>query len=123
MRSRGGGPAVKESCEMTDGFVWLEPWYFVDDKAICAGLEGQLRLEVSRLHVLHGEAVRLIARRGDTDDALFQLGDGRVAEVHMTWSKRTEPDPRWPATGIFASLDDWARHSMLPLHRELSENS
>ncbi|RUP09253.1 hypothetical protein [Hyphomicrobium sp.] len=108
---------------MTDGFVWLEPWYPVDDTAICAGLEAQLRLEVSRRHVLHGEAVQLIARRGDTDDALFLLAGGRVAEVHMTWSKRTEPDPRWPATGIFASLDDWAHDSMLPLHRELSEIS
>lgn len=106
---------------MADGFDWLEPWYFVDDKAICAGLETQLRLEVSSLHVLYGEAVQLIARRIDTDDALFLLADGRVAEVHMTWSKRAEPDPRWPATGIFASLDDWARDSMLPLHQELSD--
>jgi hypothetical protein len=61
----------------------------------------------------------LIARRDDTDDALFLLEDGRVAEVHMTWRKSAEPDPRWPATAIFASLEDWARERMAPLHEAL----
>ena len=61
----------------------------------------------------------LIARRSDTDDALFELSGGRIAEVHMTWRTSAEPDPRWPATAVFDSLEEWARDSMNPLHQEL----
>jgi hypothetical protein len=105
---------------MTSPGEWLEPWYPVSDPSICAGLENQLRLEISDRHVLAGERARLIGRRSDTDDALFELQDGRIAEVHMTWRTSTEPDPRWPATAIFGSLEEWRRNSMIPLHEELS---
>lgn len=101
-------------------FAWLAPWYPIEDEDIAAALVRQLAIELSAQHVLHGESVRLLARRGDTDDALFALNGGRVAEVHMTWRKSAETDPRWPATAIFASLDDWAKQSMAPLHAELS---
>lgn len=106
---------------MPGAFAWLSPWYAVDDSDIRAGLEAQLRREICSSHVLHGESVRLIARRDDTDDALFALAGGRVAEVHLTWKNGTEDDPRWPATGIFASLEMWARDSMVPLHEELEK--
>jgi hypothetical protein len=102
--------------------AWLSPWYPVAEADTRAGLESQLRLEVSHGHVLHGAKAELIARRSDTDDALFALGDGRVAEVHMTWSRRPERDTRWPATAVFASIEAWARESMLPLHRELERD-
>lgn len=105
---------------MPTPFTWFAPWYPIEDDAVAAALVRQLAVELSERHVLHGESVRLVARRSDTDDALFALSGGRVAEVHMTWRKSAEPDPRWPATAIFASLDDWARHSMAPLHAELS---
>ena len=98
---------------MNDALRWLEPWHPVDDGDTRAALERQLRVELSPRHALHGEAVRLIARRVDTDDALFALVDGRIAEVHMTWR-------HGPATAIFASLDEWAEMSMRPLHDELS---
>jgi hypothetical protein len=75
--------------------------------------------EICQRHALHGESVRLIARRADTDDVLFALDDDRVAEVHLRWRQGTEPDPRWPDTRIFASLDQWARESMVPLHEWL----
>ena len=97
---------------------WLEPWYAVDDPAICAELEAQLKLEVSRKHALFAETARLIARRGDTDDALFALEGGRVAVVHLTWKKGPEPNPRWPVTAIFDTIEEWARKCMVPLHRE-----
>ncbi len=105
---------------MTDSLQWLAPWYPIDDADIRAGLERQLAVEVSPRHVLYGTSVRLIARRDDTDDALFALEDGRVAEVHLTWKSSAEEDPRWPATAVFASLDEWAVESMRPLHEELS---
>lgn len=105
---------------MTDSLQWLAPWYPIADADICAGLERQLAVEVSPRHILYGALVRLIARREDTDDALFALDDGRVAEVHLTWKSSTEEDPRWPATALFASLDEWATDSMRSLHEELS---
>ena len=106
---------------MASAFEWLDPWYPVSDAAIRAGLEDQLRQEISPRHVLFGQTARLIARRDDTDDALFELANGRIAEVHLTWSKSTEPDPRWPVTAVFGSLGEWARESMMPLHQELSK--
>jgi hypothetical protein len=104
---------------------WLEPWYpvgeFGADRAreMSGSLEKQLRREICDRHVLYNESARLIARRADTDDALFALSGGRVAEVHLTWRQGTEPDPRWPATSIFASLDEWVVRSMVPLHEWL----
>ncbi len=106
---------------MTGTLRWLDPWYSVDDGDISAGLERQLAVEASPRHVLYGVKVRLIARRADTDDALFALADGRVAEVHLTWRTSAEPDPRWPATAIFTSLETWAAESMRPLYEELSQ--
>lgn len=105
---------------MVDAVAWLDPWHPIGDPGICEGLEHQLEREIAPGHVLTGETARLIARRNDTDDALFALSGGRVAEVHMTWRKTRETDPRWPATAIFPSLEDWATESMIPLHRELS---
>ena len=58
---------------------WLDPWYPIDDEVIRQGLERQLMLEIPQDHILARESVRLIARRGDTDDALFALTEGRVA--------------------------------------------
>jgi hypothetical protein len=106
---------------MADTAEWLDPWYPVSETDVRAGLEEQLHREVSKRHVLFGESARLIARRTDTDDALFVLSNGRIAEVHLTWSKRTEPDPRWPATAVFSSIEEWRRDSMVPLHEELAK--
>jgi hypothetical protein len=101
---------------------WLEPWYSIDEFGaergveMAAALEAQLRREISPLHVLAAETVRAIARRQDMDTVLFALDGGRVAEVHLTWNRGTETDPRWPGCAIFGSLEDWQRTSMAPLH-------
>lgn len=100
--------------------AWLEPWYPTEGDG--SALEEQLARECGPQHRLHGVKVRLIARRGDTDDALFALEDGSVAEVHLTWRQSgPEPDPRWPAAGVHASLEDWARDSMIPLAAALRD--
>lgn len=99
---------------------WLDPWYPVTDAGQGAGLEAELARELIPGHCLYGLAgPRLIARRTDTDDVLFALPDGRVAEVHLTWRQSPETDPNWPATAIFPSLETWHRESMRPLHREI----
>ena len=95
---------------------WLAPWYGVDDGEERRAIEGELRREICDTHVLAGKAATLMARRGDMDEALFLLSDGRVAEVHLTWGHSREMDPRWPTTTFYDSLDHWARQSMIPLH-------
>lgn len=105
---------------------WLEPWVAVEDfgwthdKTVeyQNGWETQLKREVGPSHILFGQSAKLIARRFDTDDALFLLPDDRVAEVHLTWSRGVEVDPVWPNTAIFESLDEWARQSMMIQHRD-----
>ncbi len=97
---------------MTGTVAWLDPWYPVDDAEQRAAFERQLAREIAPGHSLTGLTAHLIARRDGTDDALFSLEDGRVAEVHMTWHRSRETDPRWPATAIFTSLEAWADDSM-----------
>ncbi len=87
--------------------AWPEPWYAVADAAMRAVLERQLAAEVAAGHVLAGLAVTLLARRDGSDDALFRLADGRVAEVHMIWRQTRETDARWPRCAVFESLEAW----------------
>ena len=69
-----------------------------------------LRSEVDKGHELHGVEVTAIARSTYTDDVLYQLEDGRVAEVHLTWSGHRERPP-WPDCTIYANIGDWARRA------------
>jgi hypothetical protein len=96
---------------------WLDPWYPTDQ----AGLVEQLRAEMGPGHILETEPeIRAVARRDDSDDALFALADGRVAEVHLTWRRSRETDSRWPLTAIFGSLAEWGRESMEPLQQKFT---
>lgn len=105
---------------------WLEPWVAIADldwpeqkkNEYRAGWERQLLREVGPQHILRGLTGELVARRFDSDDALFMMSSGKVAEVHLTWARGEESDPAWPATGIFNSLEEWAMESMLEQHRE-----
>lgn len=105
---------------------WLEPWVAIvdldwppDKKAnFCQAWESQLRREVGPLHVPFDKPATLIARRFDTDDALFQVSEQRVAEVHLTWSRGPESDPTWPNASVYETLEDWARERMSEQHRQ-----
>lgn len=93
---------------------WPEPWEWVgqpEQADYRRGWETQLATEVGPGHILSGQRPTLVARRFDTDDALFVLADGRWAEVHMTWRSSSEHNPRWPAASIFASFAAWLEHS------------
>lgn len=100
-----------------DTLKWLSPWYLVTDDHVRKGLVEQLQKEMPFGHVLTGEPLHLIARRNDTDDALFALSGERVAEVHMTWRRGRETDPRFPVTSVFPTLEDWITESMIPTHQ------
>ena len=99
---------------------WLEPWGLpVEGQA--AAFERQLKRETSPQHQLFGQPVRLLATHRGRDDVLFRLSNGRVAEVHLTWRRTMEPDPKWPVTAIFTSLREWIEQRMRPDHQEWSE--
>ena len=99
---------------------WLEPWSSAEnlDEKIAQGLVRQLAIEVPPGHQMFELPVRLIGR-GDDDDVLFEIldGSGRVAEVHLTWSKSREHLP-WPVSVLYPSLGEWVANRMLPEHQE-----
>jgi len=99
---------------------WLEPWWSTAelDEQFHETFRRQLEREVPPGHSMHGLPVRLIAR-GNGDDVLFQIldGSGRVADVHLTWSKSQEYLP-WPGTSIYLSLQEWIEKVMIPEHKE-----
>ena len=96
---------------------FLAPWEpLPPDRA--TAFQSELERELSAGHPLHGVAVHAVARSRRGDDALFQLEDGRVADVHLTWSSKGERIP-WPTHHIYTSLDEWQRHVMIPAHEEL----
>lgn len=81
-----------------------EPWEaaFPDNRLLQV-----LHSELGPLHVLYGKNLVAIARRDDNDDVLFEVKDGefRYAIVHLTWSGRQEPNPKWPRTRLSNDLN------------------
>jgi hypothetical protein len=80
-------------------FAFSEPWHPCDD----ARFEKELARELCEKHVLYGVPAKIVARRQDLDDFLFELPDGRFANVHLTWSR--ESNPTWPSTEIYDSVE------------------
>jgi len=96
---------------------WLEPWYSVSDNpAQVAALQRELARELSAGHPLHGLPVRTLARRQDRDDVLFAVedGSGRVAVVHLTWTRNPPEQPPWPGTVVYLSFEAWVTDGMRP---------
>jgi len=56
-------------------------------------------------HILYGVEAVAIGRRWRRDDVLFQLSDGRFAQVHLTRPPETNPD--FPDTQIYTSFGNW----------------
>ena len=109
-------------------FLWLEPWEPLTDAGEAdraAAFVRELRNELCPQHVLHGIPAVAVAKRRCSDDVLFATADPArpFAVVHLTWTSRTEPDPRWPATALFRDWDDWVEHGLKPDYREHSEES
>ncbi|HYH78306.1 MAG TPA: hypothetical protein VEX86_00865, partial [Longimicrobium sp.] len=97
-------------------FQWLSPWHAVEDLGprFAGTFAEVLRREVAPGHPLHGVPVEAIGKRDASDDVLFRLldGSGRVAMVHLTWTSSPPERPPWPATALFASLEEWAADCM-----------
>ncbi len=105
---------------MINEFKWYEPWWATSDQSsdFHNTFKRQLETEVSPEHILYGLETKLIGR-GEGDDALFEILDGsnRVAQVHLTWSKRQEAHP-FPMTSVYVSIEEWYSKYLIPLHFE-----
>lgn len=97
---------------------WLVPWHPVDDPAIRRSLLAELQRELPKGHVLTGTSLTVIGRRQDRDDVLFALSDGRVAIVHLTFSRERERLPDFPRTWLYETLDRFVEEAMKPAHRD-----
>jgi hypothetical protein len=85
--------------DMPVGWVLLDP----------RGAElaaAELSRELPSSHVLHGVPAQAVARRLGADDYLFELDRGRVAKVHLTYTRR-ETVSSWPPAVIFETLGKW----------------
>lgn len=95
------------------------PWIAIGEFASHLAIE--LVRELSKMHPLYNKNVLAIAQRIDSDDVLFAFEDQtKYAVVHLTWSGNPEPDPRWPDTTFYDSLEEWARYRMMPDHAEFT---
>lgn len=85
--------------------AWDGDWYAIDSASEREWAENELRRELCPEHILYGLEATAVGRRWRRDDVLFQLSNGRFAQVHLT--RRPEADPRWPDTQIYATFEDW----------------
>lgn len=96
-------------------FPWIMPWRAISPRGREA-YEHELRLEAVPGHPLYQVPCRAIARSGRTDDVLFELigHAATLAVVHLTFTGRPEREPKWPATTLYASIEQWVSRCMMP---------
>jgi hypothetical protein len=88
---------------------FVAPWHAVRD---ASKYEAELERELGPEHRLYAKPLRAIAFHDACDDVLFADAEGGVHVVHLTWIGRREPDPRWPMTTTYRSLQDFAERGM-----------
>ena len=75
----------------------------------------ELSTEVSHDHPLHDVELYPLGHSRAADDVLFATRDGRVVEVHLTWSHHAEKPP-WPMHRFYLTVDEWIERVMLSEH-------
>lgn len=82
---------------------FLTPWRESTDEALLT----ELQRKVPRGHFLYEIPVKVLGRRDDKDEVLFELQDdtGRLVAVHLTF--QVETDIHWPHFSVFASEAEW----------------
>jgi hypothetical protein len=102
---------------------WLDPWWSTAEQTenFHQTFAAQLRLELCEDDPTYGVPVKILGR-GNGDDALFQLldGSGRVAFVHLHWSRlpgRTDDKFR-TRSHVYGSLEAFREQHMIPEHTQ-----
>lgn len=94
------------------GIDFLEPWYeFVPDQA--NAFLRELKCELAPDHPLYNIQLQPLGHSGASDNAIFQAADGRVFQVHLTFSGRAEKIPL-PRIRAYANTAEWIQAVMLP---------
>jgi hypothetical protein len=96
----------------------LAPWQALSPERAEHFLR-ELENELDVHHPLYGVELKPIALSTQADDVLFQLNDGRVAMVHLTWKSRPETPP-WPHHTIYLTFEDWVQKVILPEHDDFT---
>ncbi len=100
------------------------PWIGVTKKER-QQLEAELAQEVCLLHPLAALDREVVARRIDTDDILIAINPHlcECAQVHLTWSGKTEMNPEVPSMELQATFQDWVQERMLPDHKAFTDKA
>jgi hypothetical protein len=93
-------------------FELREPWSPLNEEQ-AESLVREAEREISTRQPLRGLSLVPIARSRLADDVLFKLDDGRVTDVHLTWSRSPEPPP-FPRCRVYSSFDEWSEKVMIP---------
>ena len=98
------------------GIDFLEPWcQFVPGQAdafLC-----ELKGELAPDHPLYTMQLHPLGHSGASDDAIFEAADGRVFQVHMTFSGRAEKTPL-PRFRAYANTPEWIQTVMVPANED-----
>src|SRR5260370_38469963 len=84
------------------GVNLVSPWHAPSASA-AQSLIVEAEEEIAADHPLKGMINGVLARSSASDDVLFELTDGRVANVHLTWIRKPEQSP-WPGHTIFSNV-------------------
>lgn len=90
---------------MTKELAWDGDWGAIKSDTEREWAETELQREVCPQHILYGIRPTAVGRRWRRDDVLFELPDGRFAQVHLT--RRFEANPHWPDTQIYLTFQEW----------------
>jgi len=93
------------------GIEFLEPW----SDFVCSQADAflrELKSELAPGHPLYGLELSPLGHSDAADDALFEAEDGRIYQVHLTFSPCAEKTPL-PRFEAYASLAEWIQAVML----------
>jgi hypothetical protein len=99
-------------------FELEEPWYEEENQNFIQ----ELKKEVSVAHILWGKNLKVIAKREDCDDILFQVenADFDYAVVHLTWTSKVELNAIYPRTRTYKTWDELVEKCLKPDIKEFN---
>lgn len=71
----------------------LATWYPIQATVRGDAWAKELRSELSKTQLLYGMSARAVGALQDCDDVAFELTDGRLAVVHLTYAQHPESNP------------------------------
>jgi hypothetical protein len=95
--------------EVTVAVTFPPPWFELTG-AHRDGIQAEYDREITRAHLLHGRAGRVIGKSDAGDDVVVALSGGEFAIVHLTWVERERLPHLFPGFRLFADADALSAH-------------